>query len=46
MDGVPNDECDAKANNQELGHQALSFWEREKKSTQLHAELKLNQCDL
>ena len=34
-----------KANNHELGQKALSFWER-KKSTQLRAELKLDQCDL
>ena len=32
MDGVPNDECDAKANNHELGQKALSFWEREKRA--------------
>ena len=43
---APNDQCDAKANNHELGQQALSFWESEKKSTQLRAELKLDQCDL
>lgn len=43
---APNDQCDAKANNHELGQQALSFWESEKKSTQLRAELKLDQGDL
>ena len=42
----PNNKCDAEANNHELGQQALSFWESEKKSTQLRAELKLDQGDL
>ena len=28
---APNDQCDAKANNHELGQQALSLWESEKK---------------
>ena len=42
----PNNKCDAEANNHELGQQALCFWESEKKSTQLRAELKLDQGDL
>jgi len=42
----PNNKCDAEANNHELGQQALCFWESEKKSTQLRAELKLDQDDL
>ena len=27
-----NDQCDAKANNHELGQKALSFWESEKRA--------------
>ena len=29
---APNDQCDAEANNHELGQQALSFWEGEKRA--------------